>query len=187
MGYRVKLLGSARRGNSGGVEAGVSPVLLPLSHPLAAVRNEYNAVLVESRGLGHNLFMGRGAGPEPTSVSLLADILDIAEGRAWPIRASHPFLEKARLSEEESRARFYLRISVPDRPGVLAQVSSLFAAEGISIASVLQPETALDSGRERVPLILTTHGADAARMAALTEKLGAAGWGSPVLLKIIED
>ena len=76
---------------------------------------------------------------------------------------------------------------MPDRPGVLAQVSGLFAAAGISIASVLQPETRASSGRDIVPLILTTHTAARSRLKVLLASLGTETWGKPVLLRIIED
>ncbi|HTH14214.1 MAG TPA: homoserine dehydrogenase, partial [Spirochaetia bacterium] len=82
MGYRIKLVAAARRTTDGRFDAEVGPVLLPLDHPLASVRMEYNAVLVESEGLVKTLASGKGAGPAPTAVSLLADLLDIAEGRA---------------------------------------------------------------------------------------------------------
>ena len=81
MGYRIKLLASARRSTDGSLDAEVGPVLLPLDHPLASIRMEYNAVLVESEGLVKTLASGKGAGPAPTAVSLLGDLLDIAEGR----------------------------------------------------------------------------------------------------------
>lgn len=189
MGYAVKLLGSVRLDHKGGLNAEVSPVLLPEGHPLHSVRNEYNAVLVNSRGLGANLFMGRGAGPDPTSISLLTDILDVAQGRTFPVESGHPFLapEKRPEAMEKSVARYYMRLSVPDRPGVLAQVSGLFAASGISIASVLQPETQASSGREIVPLILTTHETEGSRVKSLLASLGTSDWGKPVLLKILED
>jgi homoserine dehydrogenase len=189
MGYAIKLLGSARSDAAGKLDAEVSPALLPEGHPLASVRNEFNAVLVDSRGLGPNLFMGRGAGPDPTSTSLLTDLLDAARGRAAPVGADHAFLKPGTApgSSEKSVARYYMRLSVPDRPGVLAQVSGLYAASGISIASVLQSETRASSGREIVPLILTTHTAERSRMKALLAALGTETWGKPVLLRIIED
>lgn len=189
MGYAVKLLGSAAVDAEGKLDAEVSPALLPLGHPLASVRNEFNAVLARSEGLGPNLFMGKGAGPAPTSVSLLTDVLDAAQGRAAPVGPSHPFLSPRRApdSGDSSVARYYMRLSVPDRPGVLAQVSGLFAAAGISIASVLQSEMRAQTGRETVPLIITTHGTERSRMGSLLRSLGTEAWGKPVLLRIIEE
>lgn len=82
MGYRIKLLAAARRSADGQLEAEVAVLLLPREHPLASVRMEYNAVLVDSEGLVRTLLSGKGAGPAPTAVTVLADLLDIADGRA---------------------------------------------------------------------------------------------------------
>jgi homoserine dehydrogenase len=185
MGYRIKLVASARR-SSTGFDAEVGPVLLPLGHPLASIRMEYNAVLVESEGLVQTLASGKGAGAAPTSVSLLADLLDIAEGRARVPSADHAFLGKALVPGNEGTSRYYLRLSVPDRPGILAQVAGLFAQQDISIASVMQPEVADPSSRSLVPLILTTHATTRSRLAAVLASLDD-GWGRSVVLRIQED
>jgi len=187
MGYRIRLVGFARvTAADGTVDAGVSPVLVPEQHPLASVRLENNAVLVESEGFGPNLFMGKGAGPLPTATSLLTDILDIAQGRGLVPGSRHPFLvgEARRDESRSSTSRHYLRLSVPDRPGVLAGVSGLFAARGISIKSVLQPENREDG---MVPLVITTHATSGAAFAALLRDLEKAGWGRPVPMRIVED
>lgn len=187
MGYRIKLLGYARAAREGGLEdAGVGPMLVPEGHPLAAVRLENNAVLAECEGLGPNLFMGKGAGPMPTATALFTDILDIAQGRGRVPAAGDPFLSGAASCEAHtpSASRRYLRFSVPDRPGVLAAVSGLFAAQGISIKSVLQPETREDG---MVPLVITTHAAPGSAFASLAKSLEAGGWGSPVAMRIVED
>ncbi len=185
MGYRIKLVASARR-SSTGFDAEVGPVLLPLGHPLASIRMEYNAVLVESEGLVQTLASGKGAGAAPTSISLLADLLDIAEGRARVPAADHAFLGQPLIPGHEGVSRYYLRLSVPDRPGILAQVAGLFAQQDISIASVMQPELADTSGRTLVPLILTTHATTRSRLDAVLASLDD-GWGRSVVLRIQED
>jgi len=185
MGYRIKLVASARRSETG-FEAEVGPVLLPLGHPLASIRMEYNAVLVESEALVQTLASGKGAGPAPTSVSLLADLLDIAEGRARVPDAGHPFLGKPLVPGNQGRSRYYLRLSVPDRPGILAQVAGLFAQQSISIASVTQPEIAATQGDLLVPLILTTHATTRSRLDAVLASLDE-DWGRSVVLRIQED
>jgi len=159
--------------------------MLPEGHPLASVRLENNAVLADCEGLGPNLFMGKGAGPRPTATALLTDILDIAQGRARAPRPDDPFLAaEARLAAEGSpSSRRYVRLSVPDRPGVLASVSGLFAAQGISIESALQPETRKDG---MASLVITTHAASEAAFAALFAALEAGGWGRPVSMRIAE-
>jgi len=189
MGYRIKLVASARRLADGGLDAEVGPVLLPLDHPLASIRMEYNAVLIESEGLVKTLASGKGAGPAPTSVSLLADLLDIAEGRARIPGADHPFLGKPFDLDHRDAAgsRYYLRLSVPDRPGTLAQVAGLFAKHDISIASVLQPEVPDTPGGSLVPLILTTHTTTRSRLDLVLAALTSSGWGRAVVLRIQEN
>jgi len=188
MGYRIKLVASARQGADGRLDAEVGPVLLPLGHPLASIRMEYNAVLIESEGLVKNLLSGKGAGPAPTSVSLLADLLDIAEGRARVPTAAHPFLGKPFDLGQRAAAesRFYLRLAVPDRPGTLAQVAGLFSKHDISLASVLQPEVPDAAGGSLVPLILTTHTTARSRLDQVLSALAAEGWGRSVVLRIQE-
>ena len=188
MGYRIKLVAALGRPASGRVAAEVAAVLLPRHHPLASIRMECNAVRIESEGLGETLLAGRGAGPEPTSVSLLADLLDIAEGRARIPTAEHPFI--ASVADFEDRqavaSRYYLRLAVADRPGTLAQVAGFFASQGISLASVLQPEVPDLAGSSLVPLILTTHTTDRRRLDLVLAALAAAGWGRSVVLRIRE-
>lgn len=189
MGYRIKLVAAARRSADGRFDAEVGPVLLPLGHPLSSIRMEYNAVLVESEGLVKTLLSGKGAGPAPTSVSLLADLLDIAEGRSRIPGPDHPFVAKPfDLSNRESApSRYYLRLSVPDRPGILAQVAGLMAKQAISIASVLQPEVPDAAGGSLVPLILTTHTTTRGRLDLVLAALADEGWGRAVVLRIQEN
>lgn len=188
MGYRIKLIAAARR-LEGRLDVEVAPVLLPLGHPLASIRMEYNAVLVESEGLVKTLLSGKGAGPAPTAVSLLADLLDIAEGRALVPTTNHPFNNGAfDLGNRDSApSRYYLRLSVPDRSGILAQVAGLFAKHEISMASVLQPEVPDAAGDSLVPLILTTHTTTRGRLDLVLAALTAEGWGRAVVLRIQEN
>jgi len=189
MGYRIKLVASGRRFSDGRLDVEVGPVLLPLDHPLASIRMEYNAVLIESEGLVKTLLSGKGAGPAPTAISLLADLLDIAEGRARVPGSEHPFMVRPFElgTRESSPSRYYLRLSVPDRPGILAQVAGLFGRHDISIASVLQPEVPDSAGGSLVPLILTTHTTNRGRLDLVLASLAAEGWGRSVVLRIQES
>lgn len=188
MGYRIKLVAAVHRPADGYVDGEVAAVLLPLNHPLASICMERNAVRSESKGLGEKLLAGKGAGPEPTSGSLLADLLDIGEGRARIPTSGHPFLAGvAEFADQQAAAsRYYLRLAVADRPGTLAQVAGCFASQGISIASVLQPEVPDFAGGSLVPLMLTTHSTDRRRLDLVLAALAAAGWGRSGVLRIRE-
>ncbi len=189
MGYRIKLVAAARRSADDRLDAEVAAVLLPLGHPLASIRMEYNAVLIEGEGLGKVLLSGKGAGPAPTAMSLLADLLDIAEGRGRIPGVDHPFIAgvSALGNRQAALARYYLRLSVPDRPGTLAHVAGLFAQHDISIASVVQPEVPDTAGSALVPLILTTHSTTRGRLDLVLAALATAGWRRSVVLRIQED
>jgi homoserine dehydrogenase len=189
MGYRIRLVAAARRSADDRLDAEVAAVLLPLGHPLASIRMEYNAVLIEGEGLGKVLLSGKGAGPAPTAVSLLADLLDIAEGRGRIPGVDHPFIAgvAALGNRQAAPARYYLRLSVPDRPGTLAHVAGLFAQHDISIASVVQPEVPDTAGSALVPLILTTHSTTRGRLDLVLAALATAGWRRSVVLRIQDD
>jgi homoserine dehydrogenase len=185
MGYRIKLIAAARRTKNGQIDVEVAPVLLPKEHPLASVRLEYNAVLVESSGLGLTLYSGKGAGPAPTAVSLLADLMDVAQGRALLVEEENGFLHRQENFEcdRTQLERFYLHLSVPDLPGVLAKVAGVLASQGVSLASVLQPEVK-SNAEGLVPLILTTHQAQRGRLDTALAELDKEGWGKGVVLRI---
>ena len=157
LGRRVKLLGVARfSGREGGeqhVEAFVGPALVALDHPLAAVSDEFNAVLVRAASAGDLMFYGRGAGAGPAASAVLGDILalgrDIVSGAAPAAPPAGPALRLA-----DSDCAFYLRLNVLDRPGVLSAITAALGRLGISIATINQPE---GGSRRSVPIIITTH------------------------------
>ena len=162
LGYRLKLLGIARRG-ADGVQLRVHPTLLPQRHLLAQVDGVINAVLVDSDALGQSLYYGRGAGAGPTASAVVADLVDIA--RALTIDAEHrvPYLafHHDRLQAlpvlpiDAVETAFYLRLTALDRPGVLADVTRILADQQISIEAILQKEPA--PGASHVAVILLTH------------------------------
>jgi homoserine dehydrogenase len=159
LGYRIKLLAVARA-SSGRLEAHVSPALVKLGTPLAEVRGAYNAVSVVGDAVGRVFFSGLGAGQMPTASAVVADMIDMAAGRA-PITFRHLKLwsdDKVRIAQgdfADVAGRFYLRFHVDDRPSVLAEIASVLGRENISIASVIQHEAADESGA--VPLVIMTH------------------------------
>ncbi len=162
LGYRLKLLGIARRG-ADGVQLRVHPTLLPQRHLLAQVDGVINSVLVDSDALGQSLYYGAGAGAGPTASAVVADLVDIA--RALTIDAEHrvPYLafHHDRLQAlpvqpiDAIETAFYLRLTALDRPGVLADVTRILADQQISIEAILQKEPA--PGASHVAVILLTH------------------------------
>ena len=164
LGYEIKLLAIVKTVPSGRVEVQVQPTLVPAKHVLASIKGVFNAVLVRGDVVGDTLFYGRGAGADATASAVLSDLASLArEGDALSTCGFASGLwsggEKAQIaSPEEIFARYYLRLNVEDRPGVLAQVATVLARRNIGISSVIQPE-----GHEgdAVPLILMIHDANA--------------------------
>lgn len=139
------------------VEAHVYPTLIPLNHPLAAVRREYNAVLVHASSAGDLMFYGKGAGPGPAASAVVNDIFTLA----LDILSAAPAKRRRAVAltlapAEDSFSSFYLRLSAADKPGVLAHIASALGRHGISIASIHQPTSGLAATRGTL-IILTTH------------------------------
>jgi homoserine dehydrogenase len=161
LGYEVKLLAVAES-TGGGVSARVHPAMLPKTHPLAAVRDVFNAVFVEGEEVGELMFLGRGAGGAPTASAIVADLVEIARnivsgGNSPGVGMGN---DVSLLPHEEVRARYYLRLAVADEPGVLAAIAGSFAHNDISIASVRQE----GRGDEAI-LVLITHAGSEGRHA----------------------
>jgi homoserine dehydrogenase len=154
LGYEVKLLAVAEA-DRGQISVRVHPAMLPKTHPLASVRDVFNAVFVEAEEVGELMFLGRGAGGAPTAAAVVSDVVEIARnilsgGRTPGFTYSH---SEARIrSPQEARVRYYIVLSVMDQPGVLSGVAGVFARHGISIASVRQEGTDEDAS-----LLLITH------------------------------
>lgn len=172
-GHVIKLLAIAERvdGEGGGVSVRVHPALVPLTHPLASVRGAFNAVFVEAEAAGDLMFYGRGAGGTPTASAVLGDLVSVARHRVNGGRGPREsaYGEAAVLSLAAASSRFQLRMSVPDRPGVLAAIAAAFAAHEVSIETVRQ--RAVDG--ELATLVIATHRAPEAGFAALVDTLRA--------------
>lgn len=175
LGYAVKLIALARRGDWG-LMLRVAPTLVRHGTPLADVRGPYNAIQIIGDAVGDTLFSGRGAGAMPTASAVVADLIDVAVGRAaitsrvladWSNAQSSPIL----ASSTQVRSRYYLRFTIADRPGVLAALARSLGDHTISIASVIQHEVDESSrGESGVPLVIMTHMAtEADILAALAE------------------
>jgi homoserine dehydrogenase len=170
MGYVIKLLAIAeQRDGPDGSEVGVRvhPAMVPAEHPLASVRDSFNAVFVEGAAVGALMFYGRGAGGFPTASAVLGDLIDAAVNRTRGSHASIGALGKARIRPiDEVETAYYLNIDVFDRPGVLAAVAGVFGTQGVSIRSMEQEGL----GNE-ARLVFITHIAREAAMQATVRDL----------------
>jgi len=162
LGYRIKLLGIARRAGKG-IELRIHPTLIPERRLIANVDGVMNAVLVKGDAVGPTLYYGAGAGAEPTASSVVADIIDVVrtltsdpENRV-PHLAFQPgaIADMPILPISEVETAYYLRLSASDQPGVLADVTRILADLGISIEAILQKEP--PPGESQLPVILLTH------------------------------
>ncbi|MDQ3784471.1 MAG: homoserine dehydrogenase [Actinomycetota bacterium] len=163
LGYEVKLLAVAEI-KDGQVSARVHPAMLPRTHPLASVRDVYNAVFVEGEEVGELMFLGRGAGGPPTASAVVGDIVELARNIKSDSRSpgSAYYQEPAHIRpQDEVDVRYYIVLSVQDQPGVLSSVAGMFAHHGISIASVRQ-----EGFGDQATLVLITHHATEAQHAA---------------------
>lgn len=152
--FAIKLLAVGRL-RDGDVEVRVHPALIPLSHPLAQIRDEFNALEVEADGLGPVVFSGRGAGGPPTAVAVVGDIIDAARAIGTGAAAEPMRLAPKRIRPiDEVVLPFYLNLQVTDRPGVFARVATVFGEEQVSIASIVQK-----SRGEVAEVIFVTHDA----------------------------
>jgi homoserine dehydrogenase len=162
LGYRVKLLGIARR-TVEGIELRVHPTLIPERRLIANVDGVMNAVLVYGDAVGPLLFYGAGAGSEPTASAVVADLVDVARSlTADPQhRVPHLAFQPDALADvsvvpmEQVETACYLRMNALDKPGVLADITRIFADLGISIEAIRQPEPL--EGEQHVPVVLLTH------------------------------
>ncbi|MBA2283366.1 MAG: homoserine dehydrogenase [Acidimicrobiia bacterium] len=154
LGYVVKLLAIAEQSaDDGSIGVRVHPAMVPTTHPLASVRESYNAVFVEGEAVGNLMFYGRGAGGMPTASAVLGDLIDAAANLRKGAHASLGSLAKADIRPiDDSSSEYYLNVEVADRPGVLASVAGVFGAHGVSIRAMEQ-EGLGDGAR----LVFITH------------------------------
>ncbi|MFA7440483.1 MAG: homoserine dehydrogenase [Sphingomonadaceae bacterium] len=156
LGYRVRLVGQAEVDAAGTLLQRVHPTLVPVDHPLAAVTGPLNAVVIDGDFVGRLLLQGAGAGEGPTASAVVADLVDIARGANGPVFAT-PVAQLAALPPAGSLSRsgsFYLRLTVMDRPGVLADLTAALRDSGVSIESIIQPAPTAD---DMALVVMVTH------------------------------
>jgi len=169
LGYKVRLVGVAEAG-PGGLFQRVHPHLVPIDHPLAHVTGSLNAVVSEGNFVGRLFFQGAGAGDGPTASAVVADLIDIARGEYGPPYAM-PAAVLAHVtpaSAGERRGRAYLRFSVVDKPGVLAELTAAMRDAGVSIESLIQRGVTADGS---VIVAIVTHEGPERSVAQALEKL----------------
>ncbi|MCA1220983.1 homoserine dehydrogenase [Streptomyces sp. 8L] len=169
MGCTVKLLAICERAADGrSVTARVHPAMIPLSHPLASVREAYNAVFVEAEAAGRLMFYGPGAGGAPTASAVLGDLVAVCRNRLaggkGPGESAYTRLPVSPMGDVVTR--YHISLDVADKPGVLAQVATVFAEHGVSIDTVRQ------KGKDgEASLVVVTHRAPDAALSGTVEAL----------------
>jgi homoserine dehydrogenase len=203
LGYTIKLLGIIKQIEAGEaadielrrpthgqskIQVSVYPALIPSGHVLADVNSVFNGVFVRGDVVGDTMFYGRGAGKDATASAVLSDVadaaLDLKNGTKPRVP---PFVAHARAGRvtpmDEIVSPYYVRLSVVDRPGVLAKIAAVFAGAKIGISSVIQPESHED---ESVPLIMMLHGAPNAAMRQALARIGRLSMvkARPVMIRV---
>ncbi|MFC1998178.1 homoserine dehydrogenase [Chloroflexota bacterium] len=171
LGYAIKLLAIAKKDN-GAIEARVHPTFVPEDLLMAQVNGVFNAVQVEGDLVGRVIFYGQGAGPEPTTSAIVTDVINIAQD----IKLGFSRRPKFALSKTKKikpmadiKTRYYLRLSIADQPGVLAQIAKTLGDNNISIFSALQKT--MDEVNQSAEIVLMTHPARESAMQAALKTL----------------
>ena len=186
LGYKVRLVGVAEAGPYGLFQR-VHPHLVPLDHPLAHVTGSLNAVVAEGNFVGRLFFQGAGAGDGPTASAVVADLIDIARGENGPAFAmpADVLVAAEKADSGERRGRAYLRFTVEDRVGVLAEIAAAMRDAGVSIESLMQ-RGGQDDGA--VLVVIVTHEGPERCVAQALEKLRGSPslTGAPLWMHILE-
>lgn len=193
LGYRIKLLAEAKLVDDG-LDLSVSPTLIRSGRPLAEVRRNYNAIRVVGDAVGDLFFHGQGAGAMPTASAVVADMIDMCVGRAritfrtlelWSRRESKVHMRPY----DDLPGRYYLRLHVADKPGVLGQITSILGQYQLSIASLIQHEPDTESATPLVPLVIMTHEAPEGAARKAVEKISQLGvvGGQSVRMRVMDE
>jgi homoserine dehydrogenase len=168
MDHVIKLLAIAELTPDDQISVRVHPALIPRTHPLAAVRDAFNAVFVEAESAGELMFYGRGAGGAPTASAILGDVVAVARHRT--VGALGPresdYADRAIVPIGQTKTKYLIRLNVADKSGVLAAIAQAFATEKVSIQTVRQ------TGRgAEAELIIVTHNATEASLSSTVKRL----------------
>ena len=186
LGFRVRLVGLAEA-TSEGLYQRVHACLVPLSHPMAHVTGSLNAVVAEGNFVGCLVFEGRGAGEGPTASAVVADLIDIARGEFGPAFAMPvaSLADPGVPSTAKRHGRVYLRFAVPDRTGVLAEITAAMRDSGVSIESLIQRGT---NPEGEVLLVMVTHDTPEPAIRNALDRLEGSQsvFGRPMLMHILD-
>ena len=173
LGYRIKLLGLARCSDDG-IAARVHPCLVPAGAPIARVDGVFNAVIADGDFVGRVMLEGRGAGGGPTASAVVADLIDVARGRATPVwGAAYGSLSDApSVPMTAHHGAYYLRLMVRDRPGVIADVAAVLRDHDVSLQSMIQRGRS-DGDDSAVPVVLVTHETNESAMRDSLDRIAA--------------
>lgn len=171
LGYRIRLLGIAAQ-NEQGISTRVHPCLVPKDSPLGLTEGVFNAVQAEGDAVGRIFLQGRGAGGDPTASAVVSDILAIARGERWPTFTvkAHGLSKATPVAMSEHACGYYIRLTVADEPGVLADVTRIFADEHISVQSIIQHT---HDDRTPAQVVITTHVTKEQAMQKALQQIGA--------------
>jgi homoserine dehydrogenase len=162
--------------SKGGISVRVHPAMIPRSHPLAGVREAFNAVFVEAESAGSLMFYGQGAGGDPTASAILGDVVAVARHKVVGGRGpgESTYQDLPILAMGQAQTRYHIRLDVADRPGVLAQAALAFAEHDVSIETVRQQPLApdpQDPHQGRASLVVVTHAASDAALSSTVDAL----------------
>ena len=165
----IKLLAITELTSESEISVRVHPALISRNHPLASVRESFNAVFVQAKSAGEMMFYGRGAGGEPTASAVLGDLVAIARhkvlGGIGPKESDYASLKIAAIGQ--TKTRYLIRLNVADKPGVLESVAHVFASHGVSIQTVRQSGIG-----DKAELIVMTHSSTELALATTVKELG---------------
>jgi homoserine dehydrogenase len=164
--------------SSAGISVRVHPAMIPRTHPLAGVREAFNAVFVEAESAGSLMFYGQGAGGDPTASAILGDVVAVARHKVVGGRGpgESTYQDLPILSMGQAMTRYHIRLDVADRPGVLSQVALAFADQDVSIETVRQQPLSPDPqspDEGRASLVVVTHSASDAALSSTVDALAA--------------
>lgn len=186
LGYEVKLIGSSEN-MAGSIAVEVGPMLVAKDHPIASVRNEFNAVFIESSGVGESMYYGPGAGAKPTATSVVSDIITIAKNIRLGT-TGHMFNEyqhDTKLAEDDAiLGKYYFSIDVPDKQGQILKLTQIMTEANVSFDQLVQQKS--DGTRARIVAI--THTITKAQMKRVKEKIAAvADFELLTIFKVLGD